>query len=368
MNESIRGFIQEQIGYRFKNSNLLEQAFTRRSYSEENGGENNEVLEFFGDKVLDFIVVKLFSEWYGNNDKARNNNQSFFSVYSASFPSASSRMGEYQSKYDEGTLTEFKKMLVSRQTLSQKIYDLDLERFLLLGKSDEKNDARNKDSVREDLLEAILGAVAIDSDWNITDLQNVVEVMLDTHQFISGDYFIDDIVEWTIKKYRCTPVFCYSGFGVSIPLGPYTILDKSLQYPYTAHPNHCHLILGDYAYSFWAKGNSRGEAKYNACKCAYEHLQKNDLLFTITDEIEEPTEQMAINQLEILARRGYFELPEYKYTETHDKNGNPKWQVACMIDDVDKMFNATDSSKKKAKKRAAFKMLNYVLEIYDKED
>ena len=39
-------FVQRQIGYEFKNLDLLEQAFTRRSYTEENGGENNEVLEF----------------------------------------------------------------------------------------------------------------------------------------------------------------------------------------------------------------------------------------------------------------------------------------------------------------------------------
>ena len=52
-------FIQGQIGYEFNNLNLLQQAFTRRSYSQEHGGENNEVLEFIGDKVLDFFVVKL---------------------------------------------------------------------------------------------------------------------------------------------------------------------------------------------------------------------------------------------------------------------------------------------------------------------
>ena len=51
--------VQGQIGYRFKNRNLLEQTFTRRSYTEENGGENNEVLELIGDKVLDYTVVNL---------------------------------------------------------------------------------------------------------------------------------------------------------------------------------------------------------------------------------------------------------------------------------------------------------------------
>ncbi len=62
-------FVQRQIGYEFKNIDLLEQAFTRRSYTEENGGENNEVLEFLGDKVLDFIVVKMLSERFGKFEK-----------------------------------------------------------------------------------------------------------------------------------------------------------------------------------------------------------------------------------------------------------------------------------------------------------
>ena len=38
--------IQKEIGYHFKNRKLLEQAFTRKSYSIANGGQNNEVLEF----------------------------------------------------------------------------------------------------------------------------------------------------------------------------------------------------------------------------------------------------------------------------------------------------------------------------------
>ena len=126
--------------------------------------------------------------------------------------------------------------------------------------------------------------------------------------------------------------------------------------------------VGAYQYYFYAEGKTLGEARDNACRCAYRYLKRNDLLNPIQDEIEEPSESMAINDLETLSRRGYFDLPKYKYTETHDKEGNPKWQVTCMINDFDKVFNATDSSKKKAKKKAAFKMLNYILENYDEED
>ena len=39
-----------------------------------------------------------------------------------------------------------------------------------------------------------------------------------------------------------------------------------------------------------------------------------------------------------------------------------------MITGFDKVFNATSTSKKAAKKKAAFKMLNYVLKNYDEED
>ena len=57
--ELVWKMVQGQIGYDFENLDLLQQAFTRRSYTAENGGENNEVLEFIGDKALDFMVVKL---------------------------------------------------------------------------------------------------------------------------------------------------------------------------------------------------------------------------------------------------------------------------------------------------------------------
>lgn len=72
--ELVWKMVQGQIGYDFKNRDLLQQAFTRRSYTAENGGENNEVLEFIGDKALDFMVVKLLIQKYGylaNGDQFR---------------------------------------------------------------------------------------------------------------------------------------------------------------------------------------------------------------------------------------------------------------------------------------------------------
>ena len=171
--------IENQIGYPFQNKDLLRQAFTRRSYSQEHGGESNEILEHYGDIALEVIVGKLFSEWFGkiqeNNNRMTRNG---IIIVNRLEPN-----GEYHSDYNEGELTEFRKLLVSRQTLAQRIYDLDLESYLRLGKGDEKNGVRDKDSVKEDLFEAILGAVAIDSKWNIQKMQDAVEVMLSPVSF-----------------------------------------------------------------------------------------------------------------------------------------------------------------------------------------
>lgn len=70
MDEKEIKFIQDQIGYTFKNQELLVQAFTRRSYSMEKGGQDNEVLEFIGDKALDFVVVKQLSEEFGHYSRS----------------------------------------------------------------------------------------------------------------------------------------------------------------------------------------------------------------------------------------------------------------------------------------------------------
>ena len=54
---------------------------------------------------------------------------------------------------------------------------------------------------------------------------------------------------------------------------------------------------------------------------------------TIRDEIDNPCRDMAINQLETLARRGYFSIPFYEFNLTHDENGTPLWNCECHIDE-----------------------------------
>lgn len=102
-----------------------------------------------------------------------------------------------------------------------------------------------------------------------------------------------------------------------------------------------------------------------ACKLAYEYLEKNDMLPSIRDEIENPNRDDAINQLETLARREYFSIPTYEFSESYDNNGNPVWKCECRIEQEEHSFAEISSSKKSAKKGAAFRMLIYVLGLED---
>ena len=358
MNESQKAFIQEQIGYRFKKPYLLEQAFTRRSYSEENGGENNEVLEFIGDKALDLAVVRYLTEEYCflNGEKS-----------------------QFISNLDESDLTELKRRLVEKSALADRIDWLDLSGYLIMGEGDRKNRVDEKDSVREDLFEAIFGAVALDCNWDLEMLLEVFQTMHDPESYLFDDdreNFVSLIQEWTLQKQGAVPYFYYDkdmakyGFSnMPIVNGEIIYCKESRDiYWKISQKYYCLMKLGDLGTFFLGYGKSKSEARKSACKTAYEYLNKNHLWFSIQDEIEEPSESMAINQLETLSRRGYFDLPKYKYTENHDKNGNPEWTVTCSINDFDEEFTSKSNSKKTAKKKVAFDMLNYVLVNYDEEE
>ena len=337
--------VQGQIGYEFKSIALLKQAFVRRSYTEEHGGRNNEVLEFIGDKALDFAVVRLLAEKFGRKNK----------------------QGEFDCRYKEGRLTSLKSRMVEKKTLARRLDELGFAEFLVMGNSDIQNNAQSSPSVKEDLFEAIIGAVAIDSDWNLEIIQSVVEVMLEPDTFLLDDSetnYVRLIQEWEARKgviplykykeasYTSTWYTDFEGVSQDIPF-------NSNDYSKLNH--HCLLKLSDSLPIFRGFGASKREARMAVCEVAYKYLQGKDMLFSIKDEIGEPSKADAINQLEILARRGYFSVPTYEFEQRYDNNGNPVWTCECIIEEYDTYFEAESSSKKDAKKTAAFKMLEFVL-------
>ena len=166
--------VQKKIGYDFDNQALLFQAFTRSSYSTQYGGENNEVLEFLGDRVLDFYVVKIIADSFG------------FTKSHSDYYDEENDEDEYciVAHKNESDFTELKKEIVSNKTLAKRIDKLGFAKYMFMGDSDIDNHVEEQEKVKADLLEAILGAVAIDSNWNPDDLQNVVGVMLNIDDFL----------------------------------------------------------------------------------------------------------------------------------------------------------------------------------------
>lgn len=124
---------QKDLGISFHQESLLEQAFVHLSYLNENPGfarPSNERLEFLGDAILNCIVTgKLYEE----------------------FP-----------ELPEGELTEIRASLVCRDTLAELASSLKLGDWLLLGRGEEANGGRVKESNLANTMEALIGALYLD--------------------------------------------------------------------------------------------------------------------------------------------------------------------------------------------------------------
>lgn len=357
--------IQDRIGYEFQNLDLLQQAFVRKSYAKENGGEHNEILEFIGDKVLDIVIVRLLTDKYG------------FYCHECDDFNSENDFDEFCCERNEGQLTELKKSLVKKETLSDVIDKLQLNQYLIMGKGDAKNDVENEASVKEDLFEAIIGAVTLDCEWDWNEINSTIEYMLEPEKRLAGKNetnYVELIQDWSLKRYNELPeihsnnsnyydetsIIRYANEIRSVPKrDPNTFCINVQEYPKTHFVSK--LKLGGIDKIFIGYGKSKSAARKDVCELAYHYLDENDLLFTIQDEIEDPNKDDAINQLEILARRGYFSIPTYDFSQEYDENGNPVWTCECHIEEEEYYFDATSSSKKDAKKTAAFEMLKYVL-------
>ena len=363
--EAIRE-IQSRIGYQFKNTDLLTQAFVRRSYAKENGGEDNEVLEFIGDRVLDLIVVKLLTEKYGrirNAQVAESDNSNVLVC-----------------KKNEGQLSDMKRQLVEKQFLACRMNDLGLSKYLFMSKGDREQDIQYSPSALEDLLEAIIGAVALDSNWDLNILQNVIDnlIVFDRYDNDEDLNYTELLQNWSMKKNKVLPDVSFvplqSGESPQNVILPRNVICNAMEekrrttngMPYVeiSEVKKCVIILKGIDYIFWGYGYSNKTARKAASKTAYEYLEDNNLLISIRDEIDENhiNEFEAINQLETLSRRGYFSLPWYEFYQFSDMQGNPVWECTCIIQDYLKGFSAESSSKKEAKKLAALEMLKFVLQ------
>lgn len=128
INEHNLARLTKKLGYQFNKPELLIQALTHRSAK----GEHNERLEFLGDSILGFVIAEAMYD---------------------KFP-----------KHNEGDLTRMRSSLVKGVTLAEVARDFNLGECLILGPGELKSGGHRRESILEDAIEAIIGAVYLDSN------------------------------------------------------------------------------------------------------------------------------------------------------------------------------------------------------------
>ncbi|WP_019138137.1 ribonuclease III [Peptoniphilus timonensis] len=129
--------LEKKLNYNFKNKDLLEKALTHSSYVNENKMkqyECNERLEFLGDAVLGLVIGEYFYK---------------------SFP-----------KDNEGSLSKMRAESVNEKVLFFISKTLGLGDYISFGKGEKKNGGSKRESTSADALEALIGSIYLDSDFD----------------------------------------------------------------------------------------------------------------------------------------------------------------------------------------------------------
>lgn len=128
--------LQEVIGYEFKQEGLLRQALTHSSFANEKHMKklsDNERLEFLGDAVLEVVSSEFLYQNYP--------------------------------KLPEGDLTKLRASIVCEPTLALCTREIDLGKYLYLGKGENQTGGRGRKSILSDALESVIGAIYLDGGF-----------------------------------------------------------------------------------------------------------------------------------------------------------------------------------------------------------
>jgi ribonuclease III len=162
------------LGVTFGRMHVLNEALTHSSYAAEHPGvKDYERLEFFGDAVLKFVISEYLLE---------------------RFP-----------EYDEGQLTEIRSVLISDKTLGELAKNINLGKYILLGKQ-----VQMRSSIMAQSLEAILGAVY--TDLGIIQSQNFIvrffgNLATNVDRDDVKDNFKAELQEYTQSKAQGIPIY-----------------------------------------------------------------------------------------------------------------------------------------------------------------
>jgi len=129
MGQNTIDYLQQNMGYAFSDTQLLQRALVHSSAE----SENNQRLEFLGDAVLELIVSEHLYRGF--------------------------------SQYEEGRLTKIRAAIVTESALAQAAGKIDLGAYLQFGKGEQMSHGNEKPSILADAVEALIGAVYLDGGY-----------------------------------------------------------------------------------------------------------------------------------------------------------------------------------------------------------
>jgi len=217
--------LEQRIRYVFKNQELLKTALRHKSALEGKDGECNDKLEWLGDAVVGLFVADYLFHYY---DKPRS------------------------------WLSLTKSKWVSEESLACLARKIELAKFIELGKGEERNGGREKDSILASSLEALTGAIFVDSS-SYEETKKVLKIIFcevgDIDSLNLSVNYKGLLQRWCLQYYGCLP--------------HYEILSSEKEDYYRVE-----VRIGENSIA-WGEGKNKKRAEQEAAKRALEVLSSD---------------------------------------------------------------------------------------------
>lgn len=194
--------LEEIIGYKFEDAELLTTALTHSSYANEKRKQSsacNERLEFLGDSVLSLVTSKYLFENYKN--------------------------------LPEGELSKVRAQIVCERSLFHCAQNIELGSFIMLGKGEEMTGGRTRPSILADAFEALIAAIYLDGgfdrvrEWLLCQIYDTIQCSVSGRSFKDYKTMLQEEVQATGETDISYKIIGESGpdhkkvFSVSVSVG-----------------------------------------------------------------------------------------------------------------------------------------------------
>ena len=219
--------LEKEIGYTFKQKELLKKALTHTSYAYEKKVDSNEKLEFLGDSILEFISSKYLYQNYPN--------------------------------LKEGEMTKVRATVVCEKSLHKIAQKHNFSDFLYLGKSEQVTGGKNRPAILADSVEAIIAAMYLDGGLDKAE-KFIIENLKDEIEIATkhvGDKDYKTVLQEKLQEHGDVKI----EYEITKEIGP----DHNKSFEAQVSLNGKVLAKG--------KGKSKKEAHMEAAKKALENMK-----------------------------------------------------------------------------------------------